>query len=104
MRETVRAASAGPQDVESVLEPFGANLPAGSYGIPNTKYASNLKNQVETLEFEENRSTLEPSMKRIRRSISNRGLCASFKLETYKYILKNILGIFDFWTVGSYTT
>ena len=54
IREAVRAAGAGPQDVESVLEPFGANRRAGSYGIRLEKYESNLKYQVETLEFKEN--------------------------------------------------
>jgi hypothetical protein len=54
IREAVRAAGAGPQDVESVLEPFGAHCRAGSYGIRLEKYESNLKYQVETLEFDEN--------------------------------------------------
>ena len=43
IREAVWAASAGPQDVESVLEPFGANRSGGSYGIRLEKYESNLK-------------------------------------------------------------
>ena len=43
IREAVWAASAGPQDVESVLEPFGANRSHGSYGIRLEKYESNLK-------------------------------------------------------------
>ncbi len=42
-REAVRAASAATQDVGSVLEPFGANRAAGSYGIRLEKYESNLK-------------------------------------------------------------
>ena len=43
MRQAVRAASAATQDVGSVLEPFGANRAAGSYGIRLEKYESNLK-------------------------------------------------------------
>ncbi len=93
IREAVRAAGAGPQDVESVLEPFGAHCRAGSYGIRLEKYESNLKIKSKRLN---SMKIMILGVTDRQRSISNRSTPAIFKLETYKDVLKNILALFDF--------